>query len=137
MTERNDCVIPLPCNVLLPSTLASPKPVQERIRSLIDMRKMLIDDNWAPGDIKGVPKRRDGDDAEANAMVEKERARLEVLKRRQEKDLQQVSQGSYSMLGIIAELQPGRYPSGLKYINTSHMSNNCLPLPVSFLPCLT
>ena len=59
---------------------------------------MLIDDNWAPGDIKGVPKRRDGDDAEANAMVEKERARLEVLKRRQEKDLQQVWRGWYGML---------------------------------------
>ena len=65
-------------------------PLQERIRSLIDDRKFLVDDNWAPGDIKGVARRRATDDPEASAMVEKERARLEVLKRRQEKDMQQV-----------------------------------------------
>ena len=68
-------------------------PLQERIRSLIDDRKFLVDDNWAPGDIKGVARRRATDDPEASAMVEKERARLEVLKRRQEKDLQQVGRG--------------------------------------------
>ena len=50
---------------------------------------MLIDDNWAPGDIRGVTKKREGEE-DANAMVEKERVRLEVLKRRQEKELQQV-----------------------------------------------
>ena len=65
-------------------------PPQERVRSLIDTRKMLIDDNWAPGDIRGVTKKRGDGEDETNAMVEKERVRLEVLKRRQEKELQQV-----------------------------------------------
>jgi hypothetical protein len=64
--------------------------LQERVRSLIDTRKMLIDDNWAPGDIRGVPKKKFGEEEEANAMVEKEKQRLEVLKRRQEKEIQQV-----------------------------------------------
>jgi len=65
---------------------------QERVRSLIDTRKMLIDDNWAPGDIRGVTKKRGDGEDETNAMVEKERVRLEVLKRRQEKELQQMVQ---------------------------------------------
>mmetsp|Transcript_36136 Transcript_36136/g.80419 ORF Transcript_36136/g.80419 Transcript_36136/m.80419 type:complete len:530 (-) Transcript_36136:827-2416(-) len=67
---------------------------QERLRSLIDTRKMLIDENWAPGDAgrPGTSRGLNRSDSqnETSAMVEKERKRLEVLKRRQERDLQQM-----------------------------------------------
>ena len=85
--------VPRPDLRTSPPSASPPPPLQERIRSLIDDRKFLVDDNWAPGDIKGVARRRATDDPEASAMVEKERARLEVLKRRQEKDMQQVGRG--------------------------------------------
>lgn len=69
---------------------------QERMRSLMDQRKFLIDDGWTPGDIAkkgpgGNSKKANQEDGDSS-MVEKERLRLEALKRRQEKDLQQMIQ---------------------------------------------
>ena len=76
-------------------------PPQERVRSLIEERKKLIDEGWAE-DSKGPPGAKPSASSMApegsrkmtkSEMVEKERARLEVLKRRQEKELQQVWEG--------------------------------------------
>lgn len=65
------------------------------MRDLIDERKRLVDDNWTPDMGHGKPaagKKNVNADKEvaSSAMVEKERQRLEVLKRRQEKELHQV-----------------------------------------------
>lgn len=71
---------------------------QERIKSLIELRKRLVDDGWAgdvggrgalSGTAGGSPKHGSKSGASAT-MVEKERVRLEVLKTRQEKELQQM-----------------------------------------------
>lgn len=54
-------------------------PMQERLRALMDQRKALVDEGWAP---VGAPKdglRREESRKEAgSAMVEKERQHLEV-----------------------------------------------------------
>lgn len=70
-------------------------PAQERLSALMGERKHLIDEGWAPGDGKGGPpalRREDSRKQSSSGMVEKERARLEVLKRRQERELQQMVQ---------------------------------------------
>ena len=58
---------------------------------LIDERKHLINENWqANADPRAMLRRNDSADPRSSSgMVEKERQRLEVLKRRQEKELQQ------------------------------------------------
>lgn len=74
--------------------------VQERIKSLIELRKRLVDDGWAgeparPGSLSANPGGRKpgkGQSDGNSSMVEKERQRLEVLKKRQERDLQQMLQ---------------------------------------------
>ncbi|KAF5839744.1 hypothetical protein DUNSADRAFT_18746 [Dunaliella salina] len=68
---------------------------QERLRLLIEERKHLINENWqANTDPRAMLRRNDSgaDPRSSSAMVEKERQRLEVLKRRQEKELQQMVQ---------------------------------------------
>jgi hypothetical protein len=69
--------------------------VQERLRLLIEERKHLINENWQPiGDARAMLRRNESsaDPRSSSSMVEKERQRLEVLKRRQEKELQQMVQ---------------------------------------------
>lgn len=80
-------------------------PPQERLAALADERKKLVDGlvelggggagtsggGGAPGGATGG--RAQGDSAATSAMVEKERHKLEVLKRRQERDIQQVGGG--------------------------------------------
>jgi hypothetical protein len=75
-----------------------PATLQERLRALIEARKHLIDEGWQPTEAGKGPAaalRRESSErnAASSAMVEKERQRLEVLKRRQERDLQQVGVG--------------------------------------------
>lgn len=82
---------------------------QERIRSLIDERKFLIDNNWS------TEKRRPhssashhpnkSEDAHASSMVEKERQRLEAMKRRQEKEMQQMVQHEVTRSELMAKQQ--------------------------------
>ena len=69
---------------------ASLQPQQERIRSLTDTRKMLIDENWDANSGRSGVKRQEGNEEETSKMVEDERRRLEVSKRRGEKELNQV-----------------------------------------------
>ena len=67
--------------------------LQERIRSLLDERKFLVDSGWTGGDdALTKPRQLKGEDSSngRSTMVEKERQRLEVLKRKQERELQQV-----------------------------------------------
>lgn len=61
---------------------------------LIEERKHLINENWqANADPRAMLRRNDSSDPRSSSgMVEKERQRLEVLKRRQEKELQQMVQ---------------------------------------------
>lgn len=70
---------------------------RERIKSLIELRKRLVDDGWSgePGRNTMPAKKSAAAEAKAAAnatMVEKERQRLEVLKKRQERELQQMLQ---------------------------------------------
>lgn len=64
---------------------------QDRVRSLTDMRKMLIDENWGDPIGRVGAKKNDGEE-ESSQMVEEERRRLEVSKRRGEKELMQMIQ---------------------------------------------
>ena len=62
---------------------------------MIEERKHLINENWQPiGDARAMLRRNESsaDPRSSSSMVEKERQRLEVLKRRQEKELQQMVQ---------------------------------------------
>ncbi|KAJ9526547.1 hypothetical protein QJQ45_017698 [Haematococcus lacustris] len=71
---------------------------QERLRALIEQRKQLVDEGWQPADQRGfqglgtstLRREASGGNAASSSMVEQEKQRLEVLKRRQEKDLQQL-----------------------------------------------
>lgn len=67
---------------------------QERLAGLIEERKRLIEDGGSarPASRMGLPSEGTGKRRVNSAMVEKEHQRLEVLKRRQEKDLQQMIQ---------------------------------------------
>lgn len=75
---------------LVPLSLARP---QERLQLLLAERTKLINENWQPGQAAAKPvlKRKDSNN-QGSSMVEKERQRLEVLKRRQERELQQMVQ---------------------------------------------
>jgi hypothetical protein len=64
--------------------------LQERIRSLTDTRKALIDENWDPSTGGKSGGQQKGAEDATSKMVEEERRRLEVAKRRGEKELQQV-----------------------------------------------
>lgn len=73
--------------------------VQERVKSLTELRKRLVDDGWngepmRPGSLSAGPGGRKpggkGQPEGNSSMVEKERQRLEVMKKRQERDLQQM-----------------------------------------------
>lgn len=82
---------------------------QERIRSLIDARKSLIDDNWDPNDKKrshsSAGNKKGEEDAHASSMIEKERQRLEAMKRRQEKEMQQMVQHEVARSELMAKQQ--------------------------------
>ncbi|KAG2442802.1 hypothetical protein HXX76_002881 [Chlamydomonas incerta] len=73
---------------------------RERIKSLIELRKRLVDDGWTgePGRASvpgaGGAKKPNADAPRPGTatMVEKERARLEVLKKRQEREINQMLQ---------------------------------------------
>jgi len=85
---------PPPPDVAVRACLLAPC-TQERLRMLIEERKHLINENWqANADPRAMLRRNDSssDPRSSSAMVEKERQRLEVLKRRQEKELQQMVQ---------------------------------------------
>jgi hypothetical protein len=73
--------------------------VQERIKLLLEERKKLLDggDHLMTSSHSRAGLMGSGtstmDVADTSAMIEKEKHKLEVLKRRQERDIQQVSQG--------------------------------------------
>jgi len=82
--------------------------VQERLRLLIEERKHLINENWqANTDPRAMLRRNDSsaDPRSSSAMVEKERQRLEVLKRRQEKELQQMVQYEITRKELLEKQQ--------------------------------
>lgn len=83
---------------------------QERIRSLIDARKTLIEENWNPEEKKrpgggGGKSKGKEEDAHASSMIEKERQRLEAMKRRQEKDMQQLVQHEITRAELLDKQQ--------------------------------
>ncbi|MEW5303604.1 MAG: hypothetical protein WDW36_006280 [Sanguina aurantia] len=79
---------------------------QDRIRSLIEERKALIDEGWTGEPEGGRGGGGGGRKGEASSgMVEKERQRLEVLKRRQERDLQQMLQYEVTRKGLLEKQQ--------------------------------
>ena len=82
------------------------QPQQERIRSLTDTRKMLIDENWDANSGRPGVKRQDGNEEETSKMVEEERRRLEVSKRRGEKELNQVWRVAF--IGVVLTLHGRR-----------------------------
>mmetsp|Transcript_3797 Transcript_3797/g.6305 ORF Transcript_3797/g.6305 Transcript_3797/m.6305 type:complete len:532 (+) Transcript_3797:99-1694(+) len=64
---------------------------QDRLRELMDQRKQLVDEGWAPaGASKEGLRREDSRKEASSSMVELERQRLEVMRRRQERDMQQM-----------------------------------------------
>ncbi len=77
---------------------------------MMDARKHLIDEGWAGGDSRsGTAKpgirREDSSKGATSAMVEKERQRLEVLKRRQERELQQMVQHENTRKELLEKQQ--------------------------------
>jgi hypothetical protein len=80
---------------------------QERLAALVEERKKLIDGGGelgggAPGATGGHPGGGSGGGAAPNsaatsAMIEKEKHKLEVLKRRQERDIQQVGRPQHPL----------------------------------------
>ncbi len=65
--------------------------MQDRLRALLDERKKLVDDGFQVAARKAAAANNGEEERNASSeMVERERARLEVLKRRQEKELTQV-----------------------------------------------
>eukprot|EP00955_Chlamydomonas_euryale_P117100 366454-Chlamydomonas_euryale.AAC.15 len=80
---------------------------QERIRTLIEARKELIDNNWQPAD-STMPAGANKHDAAAevqSTMIEKERERMEVSKRRQERELQQMVEHEVKRAELLAKQQ--------------------------------
>ncbi len=86
---------------------------QERLRALMDARKHLIDEGWQPpggagagatGGAGGL-RREDSSKNASSAMVEKEKQRLEVLKRRQERELQQMVQHEATRKELLEKQQ--------------------------------
>uniref|UniRef100_A0A7S0UY20 Uncharacterized protein n=1 Tax=Polytomella parva TaxID=51329 RepID=A0A7S0UY20_9CHLO len=67
---------------------------QERIKSLIDMRKKLVDDNWTgePGKNTFPGKSLPDSKNSSSTAVEKEKARFDAMRKRHEKEMAQVMQ---------------------------------------------
>lgn len=84
---------------------------QERIAALIQERKALIESNWDPSSNRRRPHSsashhpNKSEDAHASSMVEKERQRLEAMKRRQEKEMQQMVQHEVTRSELLAKQQ--------------------------------
>ncbi|KAG1662076.1 hypothetical protein FOA52_011551 [Chlamydomonas sp. UWO 241] len=86
---------------------------QERIKTLIDSRKDLIDNLWQPSDSKmpaagssSMRSMRSEAAGEARStMIEKERERMEVSKRRQEKELSQMVEHEVKRAELLAKQQ--------------------------------
>jgi hypothetical protein len=78
---------------------------QERLCALIDTRKRLIDDNWSPPEEAEKQAKRNGEERKDSSMIEEEKKRLEVSKRRQEREIAQMMEHEVKRAGLLAKQQ--------------------------------